>query len=326
MTDKDYVCEDYGDQKDWVQVRVSAPLTQLEVLSSVMSMINENLMIEDYSDIDLKTCYGDLIDESILNADKTVAAVSVFLPADVGISDALAFLRERMEADGIDGKVTLQGVNEEDWANNWKQYYKPMEIGERLLVIPEWEQENVKGQAKYAGKVPLILEPGLTFGTGSHATTRLCLTALEEAVHGGETVLDLGCGSGILSIAALRLGAVSAKAVDIDDKCLTVAYENAALNDIGKDRYTVLVGDVLSNGALRETLGGGYDVVVANIVADVIIGLAPMVRQFLKPGGLFLCSGIIDTRAGEVADALRQNGWEIETTRSGEGWYSYACR
>ena len=203
---------------------------------------------------------------------------------------------------------------------------KRMEIGERLLVIPEWEQENVKGQAKYAGKVPLILEPGLTFGTGSHATTRLCLTALEEAVHGGETVLDLGCGSGILSIAALRLGAVSAKAVDIDDKCLTVAYENAALNGIGKDRYAVLVGDVLSNGALREALGGGYDVVVANIVADVIIGLAPMVRQFLKPGGLFLCSGIIDTRAGEVADALRQNGWEIETTRSGEGWYSYACR
>ena len=174
--------------------------------------------------------------------------------------------------------------------------------------------------------MPLILEPGLTFGTGSHATTRLCLTALEENVHGGETVLDLGCGSGILSIAALRLGAVSAKAVDIDDKCLTVAYENAALNGIGKDRYTVLVGDVLSNGALREALGSGYDVVVANIVADVIIGLAPMVRQFLKPGGLFLCSGIIDTRAEEVADALRQNGWEIETTRSGEGWYSYACR
>ena len=203
---------------------------------------------------------------------------------------------------------------------------KRMEIGERLLVIPEWEQENVKGQAKYAGKVPLILEPGLTFGTGSHATTRLCLTALEEAVHGGETVLDLGCGSGILSIAALRLGAVSAKAVDIDDKCLTVAYENAALNGIGKDRYTVLVGDVLSNGALREALGGGYDVVVANIVADVIIGLAPMVRQFLKPSGLFLCSGIIDNQTEGGADALRQNGWEIETTRSGEGWYSYACR
>ena len=145
-------------------------------------------------------------------------------------------------------------------------------------------------------------------------------------VRGGEKVLDLGCGSGILSIAALRLGAVSAKAVDIDDKCLTVAYENAALNGIGKDRYAVLVGDVLSNGALREALGGGYDVVVANIVADVIIGLAPMVRQFLKPGGLFLCSGIIDDRAVEVADALRLAGWAIMEARESEGWFSYLCK
>ena len=266
-----------------------------------------------------RACW-DYVDEALEESFSGVSRVKFWLSCDAEGEKVLAAVR----AAGY--SVETRVIADEDWENNWKQYYKPMEIGERLLVIPEWEQENVKGQAKYAGKVHLILEPGLTFGTGSHATTRLCLTALEEAVHGGETVLDLGCGSGILSIAALRLGAVSAKAVDIDDKCLTVAYENAALNGIGKDRYTVLVGDVLSNGALRETLGGGYDVVVANIVADVIIGLAPMVRQFLKPGGLFLCSGIIDTRAEEVADALRQNGWEIETTRSGEGWYSYACR
>lgn len=266
-----------------------------------------------------RACW-DYVDEALEESFSGVSRVKFWLSCDAEGEKVLTAVR----AAGY--SVETRVIADEDWENNWKQYYKPMEIGERLLVIPEWEQENVKGQAKYAGKVPLILEPGLTFGTGSHATTRLCLTALEEAVHGVETVLDLGCGSGILSIAALRLGAVSAKAVDIDDKCLTVAYENAALNGIGKDRYTVLVGDVLSNGALRETLGGGYDVVVANIVADVIIGLAPMVRQFLKPGGLFLCSGIIDTRAGEVADALRQNGWEIETTRSGEGWYSYACR
>ena len=266
-----------------------------------------------------RACW-DYVDEALEESFSGVSRVKFWLSCDAEGEKVLAAVR----AAGY--SVETRVIADEDWENNWKQYYKPMEIGERLLVIPEWEQENVKGQAKYAGKVPLILEPGLTFGTGSHATTRLCLTALEEAVHGGETVLDLGCGSGILSIAALRLGAASAKAVDIDDKCLTVAYENAALNGIGKDRYTVLVGDVLSNGALRETLGGGYDVVVANIVADVIIGLAPMVRQFLKPGGLFLCSGIIDTRAEEVADALRQNGWEIETTRSGEGWYSYACR
>ena len=152
-------------------------------------------------------------------------------------------------------------------------------------------------------------------------------TLCEEALAiGGRTLLDLCCGTGCIGVSLAKLGGFEVTFGDISRDCLALARENAALNGIGKDRYTVLVGDVLSNGALRETLGGGYDVVVANIVADVIIGLAPMVRQFLKPGGLFLCSGIIDTRAEEVADALRQNGWEIETTRSGEGWYSYACR
>ena len=222
--------------------------------------------------------------------------------------------------------MTMDSLQDADWENNWKQYYKPMEIGERLLVIPQWEQEDPKvRKALEGGRVPLILEPGLTFGTGSHATTRLCLTALEQAVQGGEKVLDLGCGSGILSIAALKLGAASALAVDIDDKCLDVAYENAAMNGIGRDAYTVKVGDILSDEALRAEIGGGYDVVLANIVADVIIGLGPMVRSLLRENGVFLCSGIIDTRAEEVADKLRQAGLEILDTRSSEGWYAYTC-
>ena len=322
----------------WIEVSVPTRSDEIDDVCAQLAELGAGgMVVEDEADfqdfLEHNHQYWDYVDEDLEASMKGKSRITFYLPADGDGFDQLAHLRTALQdfKDAHAGKygtllMTLENLKDADWENNWKQYYKPMEIGERLLVIPEWEQENVKGQAKYAGKVPLILEPGLTFGTGSHATTRLCLTALEEAVHGVETVLDLGCGSGILSIAALRLGAVSAKAVDIDDKCLTVAYENAALNGIGKDRYTVLVGDVLSNGALRETLGGGYDVVVANIVADVIIGLAPMVRQFLKPGGLFLCSGIIDTRAGEVADALRQNGWEIETTRSGEGWYSYACR
>lgn len=154
----------------------------------------------------------------------------------------------------------------------------------------------------------------------------MCLTALESRIHGGERVLDLGCGSGILSIAALRLGAKNAFACDIDEKCIDVAYENAALNGIGKDRLTVRQGDATKEGPLRDAIGTGYDVVVANIVADVIISLAPQVRHFLKEDGWFLTSGIIDDRADEVAAALVAAGWSIVESCTSEGWYCYICR
>ena len=162
-------------------------------------------------------------------------------------------------------------------------------------------------------------------GGGMMERTHQCLLA-HLGFDGKGTLLDVGCGSGILSIAALKLGAASAAAVDIDDKCRDVAYENAALNGIGQDTYTVRIGDVLGDAVLRADLGGGWQMVVANIVADVIIGLSPLVRPMLAPGGLFLCSGIIDDRAQEVADRLRENGWEILETRSAEGWFSYLCR
>ena len=315
----------------WLELKLDTSPAGLEAATQLLEEQGiTGLVIDDEGDfrdfLEHNHQYWDYVDEELMQEKQGLCRITFYLSDDPEGYHRLAQVRmvlsqlKAAHPEYAPLLLTMNNLEDADWENNWKQFYKPMEIGERLIVVPEGEQANTQG------RIPLILNPGLTFGTGRHATTRLCLTALEETIHGGERVLDLGCGSGILSIAALRLGAVSAKAVDIDDKCLTVAYENAALNGIGKDRYTVLVGDVLSNGALRETLGGGYDVVVANIVADVIIGLAPMVRQFLKPGGLFLCSGIIDTRAEEVADALRQNGWEIETTQSGEGWYSYACR
>ena len=223
---------------------------------------------------------------------------------------------------GIDAPYATARLREEDWATSWQKYYKPMSVGERLYIVPEWE----KGEPVPAGRTPLYLNPGLIFGTGSHASTRLCLEGVETYVRPGGRVLDLGCGSGILSIAALRLGAEHAFACDIDEKCVEVAYENAALNGIDRSRYTVRWGDVLSDQQLKAEIGGGYDMVVANIVADVIIGLSGQVRPFLKEGGLFLCSGIIDDRAEEVAQRLREAGWDILRTRQSEGWFSYLCR
>ena len=310
------------DDIKWLEVAVNTAPDKLdEVCAKLTAAGMDGLVIEDEGEflrfLEQNKQYWDYVDQELLDRMRGITRVKFYVTDD---ADGHAQLERYTHGLGFEHTVTP--LSDNDWAYSWQKYYKPLTIGDRLYVVPEWERDKPVPE----GRSPLYLNPGLTFGTGSHASTQLCLEGVEAHTVPGRSVLDLGCGSGILSIAALRLGAVSAKAVDIDDKCLTVAYENAALNGIGKDRYTVLVGDVLSNGALRETLGGGYDVVVANIVADVIIGLAPMVRQFLKPGGLFLCSGIIDTRAGEVADALRQNGWEIETTRSGEGWYSYACR
>ena len=322
---------------NWLELHIDTTHAGLEPVETLLSSLGiDGVVIDDETEfqdfLENNHQYWDYVDEDLEKEMQGKSRVTFYLQADeegfarMGeVRIALENLKKTAQACGT-LLMTMDSLQDADWENNWKQYYKPMEIGERLLVIPQWEQEDPKVlKALEGGRVPLILEPGLTFGTGSHATTRLCLTALEQAVQGGEKVLDLGCGSGILSIAALKLGAASALAVDIDDKCLDVAYENAAMNGIGRDTYTVKVGDILSDEALRAEIGGGYDVVLANIVADVIIGLGPMVRSLLSENGVFLCSGIIDTRAEEVADKLRQAGLEILDTRSSEGWYAYTC-
>ena len=322
---------------NWLELHIDTTHAGLEPVETLLSSLGiDGVVIDDETEfqdfLENNHQYWDYVDEDLEKEMQGKSRVTFYLQADeegfakMGeVRIALENLKKTAQACGT-LLMTMDSLQDADWENNWKQYYKPMEIGERLLVIPQWEQEDPKvRKALEGGRVPLILEPGLTFGTGSHATTRLCLTALEQAVQGGEKVLDLGCGSGILSIAALKLGAASALAVDIDDKCLDVAYENAAMNGIGRDTYTVKVGDILSDEALRAEIGGGYDVVLANIVADVIIGLGPMVRSLLRENGVFLFSGIIDTRAEEVADKLRQAGLEILDTRSSEGWYAYTC-
>ncbi len=295
---------------EWTQIKVTVPLEQLDALTAVMSMLNNNLMIEDYSDIDLKTCYGDLIDESILNADKTVAAVSVFVPADRPYSDAVAFLRERLAACGIDGKIELIGVSEEDWANSWKAYYKPLHIGRRMVIVPQWEKYTPKKD-----EIIVTMDPGMAFGTGTHETTRLVIEILENLVKPGDRVLDVGCGSGILAICAAKLGAAECRAYDIDGVAVRVARENIAAN--GVPNVTCDVSDLLRNVDLS---GGAYDLICANIVADIIIRMAPDVARYMKEDGKLLASGIITERAEEVCGALTAAGLTVCERRDDNGW------
>ena len=316
---------------DWLELKIDTSHAGLDAVTELLEQQGvTGVMIDDEADfqsfLENNRQYWDYVDDELLAQKKGVSRVTFYLERNedaYGIVAAVRMAMSQLKKDHPEYApllLTMEDVADEDWENNWKQFYKPMEIGSRLLVVPEWEE------AADVERVKLVLNPGLTFGTGSHATTRLCLQALDTHIHGGERVLDLGCGSGILSIAALRLGAASAFACDIDEKCVDVAYENAALNGIGRDRYTVRWGDVLTDTALRQEMGGGYDLVVANIVADVIKGLSPHVRPFLKPGGLFLCSGIIDDRAAEVLEKLKADGWDVFEQRSSEGWFSYLCK
>ena len=315
----------------WLELHIDTNHTGLDPVTALLSSLDiDNVMIDDevefHAFLEENRPHWDYVDEDLEREMRGKSRITFYLLAgDTGFAKlaevrvALQALKEsRSDCGSL--LLTLEEVQDADWETSWKQYYKPLEIGERLLVIPQWES------AELHGRVPLILDPGLTFGTGNHATTRLCLTALEQAVQGGERVLDLGCGSGILSIAALRLGAASARAVDIDEQCLTVARDNAALNDIGPDRYTVEVGDLLTDESFRASLGGGYQIVLANIVADVIIALAPLVRSLMAEGGWFLCSGIIDTRADEVAEKLRAAGLVLAQRQESEGWCAFTCR
>ena len=305
------------DEIKWLEVTVNTTPDQLDrVCAKLAANGMDSLVIEDEGDflafLDQNKQFWDYVDQELLDRMKGVTRVKFYVTDD---GDGRAQLERHVQ--GLDWEYSVLPLAGNDWAYSWQKYYKPLEIGKRLYVVPEWLRE----EPVPAGRVPFYLNPGLTFGTGSHASTQLCLEGVEEHAVPGRPVLDLGCGSGILSIAALCLGASSAVAVDIDPKAVDVAYENAALNSIGRERYTVRAGNVLSDRALAAELARNrYHLVLANIVADVIIPLAPQVPGLLAEDGIFLCSGIIDTRAREVEDALRRAGLTLTKKREKNGW------
>ena len=316
LIDEDYVCEDYGEIQIWTQVKVTVPLRELDSLVAVMSMINNNLMIEDYSDIDvnLKTCYGDLIDEKILKANKDIASVSVFVPSDRSYMDDLAYIRQRCEDLSLHAEIELVGVNEEDWANSWKQYYKPVKIGEKIVICPAWEKYTPA-----EGELVIRMDPGMAFGTGTHETTRLVIRLLEKYTKAGQRMLDVGTGTGILAICASRLGAELCRAYDIDPTAVRVAREN--IKDSGLENVTCDQSDLLKQVSLE---GGRYDLVCANIVADIIIRMTPDVGKYMKDDAVLLASGIIAERCDDVVACFEENGFKVVEKLTDNDWCGLA--
>ncbi len=303
----------------YIEVTVNTPGAEIDARCQEMADMGAGGFVieneEDFKDfLEQNHQYWDYVDDELENQFAGVSRIKCYLTDD---EDGLAVLR-RINAAYDD--VTTSYVEDSDWENNWREYYKPIEVGEKLVVVPEWEE------APQDGRLPLRLDPGLIFGTGSHATTRMCLAALEEFSKPGGRVLDLGCGSGILGIGALILGCDSCLGVDIDLKAPDVVMSNAALNGIGADKMTAWAGDIIADASLRARIGGGYQLVLANIVADVIIPLSAVVRQFMAPGAVFICSGIIEHRWPETEAALISNGFEILDHKSEEEWHCFVCR
>lgn len=302
----------------YIEVTVDTPADEIDLRCEQMQAMGaDSFVIESEADfkdfLDNNHQYWDYVDKELEDKFSGVSRIKCYLTDDEAGQVALRRMREAYDT------VSTAFVEDSDWENNWREYYKPLEIGERLVVVPEWEQ------IPNDGRIPLRLDPGLIFGTGSHATTRMCLEALEGLVRPNASVLDLGCGSGILGIGALVLGAGSCLGCDIDPKAPDVVMANAALNGIGADRLRACSGDIIADASLRKDFGGGYDLVLANIVADVIIPLARFVPSFMAEDGVFITSGIIDGRQDEVAAAIEAAGLKITGHRCEEEWHCYTA-
>lgn len=302
----------------WAEIRIEVPAEQAETAGAIANMVVPyGIYMEDYSHLEeeaMEIAHIDLIDEELLQKDRSKAIIHVYISPEENPAEAVSFLEERFRAVGIPHAITQADCAKEDWINNWKQYFKPLFVGERLVIRPIWEELP----ATAPGSVVIDLEPGLAFGTGAHETTRLCLELIEKYLKAGDPFLDMGCGSGILSVAALKLGASSATGVDIDPLAVKTAAENAQTNGV-EERFTAICGD------LAEKVTGRFRMVAANIVADIVMQLTRDVPRFLEPDGVYIVSGIIDTREQDVLAAVSESFRVIER-REERGWVAMALK
>ena len=312
----------------WIEVTVQTNSDTVDRVGEYLTILGfDSFIIDDQADFQSflrqNRQYWDYVDEELEKKMRGLSQIRLYLEDSPSAPETVANLRDQLQTlkarqpklDFGSLEVRLANVQDEDWENNWKQYYQPLAIGQRLLVVPEWlNPENPEN------RVEVLLDPGMIFGTGAHASTQMCMRELERAIQGGERVLDLGSGSGILSITAIQLGAAHATAVDIDPKAEDIARENAAINQIFADRFTALTGDVVADADMMKSLEAEYDVVLANIVADVIIPLSSVVPHFLGQDSVFICSGILASRLGEVIAAIEKAGMQVLSTDRQEDW------
>ena len=318
----------------WLELCIQTCSAGIELVGERLTVLGyDSFIVDDQAEfetfLEQNKQYWDYVDQGLQKKMEGLSQIRLYLEDNAQametvrhLQDELQLLRRQNPGKELGTlEIRISNLQDEDWENNWKQYYQPIPIGKRLVVVPQWLDPN-----QDPDRLPIRLDPGMIFGTGAHASTQMCMMALEENIHGGETVLDLGSGSGILSITALVLGAASAIGVDIDPKAEDIARENAAFNGIGTDRFTAVTGDVIADQAMMERLTGQYDIVLANIVADVIIPLSSIVPQFLKPEGVFICSGILDRRLEDVRQALHAAGLCEVSVRTSEDWCQITCK
>lgn len=302
---------------NWTEIKIKIKTGDIELASAIANMaVPYGIYIEDYSDLEEQAweiAHIDLIEQELRDMDRNFGIIHIYVSEEDNASESIEYLRELLNAEKIEYELVSVGVNDSDWADGWKKFFKCTEVGNRLLIRPSWEDYD-----KNTDRIVLSIDPGAAFGTGTHATTSLCLALLEKRVKSGDRVLDIGSGSGILSIGSVLLGAEWADGVDIDAGAVKVAKENAEINGVS-DKTSYQVGD------LAEKISGKYNIVCANIVADVIIRLLLDVENYMEKDAVLITSGIIDSREKDVTDAFEKFGFNIEERLTRDNWCAFVC-